>query len=148
MRIVLRCFVAVLCLNAAGILLAQAQPSSGDAVLGVWLTAEGKAKVEISKSGEAYAGKLIWLKEPDEDGKPKVDKKNPDEKLRTQPILGLEIMHGFTFDGEDEWVGGRVYDPEDGKEYQAKMTLVDDKTLKLRGYVLIPLLGRSEIWTR
>lgn len=44
--------------------------------------------------------------------------------------------------------GGKVYDPESGNEYKAKMTLVDNKTLKLRGYILIPLLGRTEVWTR
>ena len=126
----------------------QQTTSGADALLGLWLTAEGKARVEITKTGDTYSGKIIWLKEPDEDGKPKVDKKNPDEHLRTRPIIGLEIVYGFTYDDDNEWTGGRVYDPESGNEYKAKMTLVDDKTLKLRGYILIPLLGRSEVWTR
>jgi len=118
------------------------------AIVGVWLTAEGKARIQIEKSGDVYSGKIIWLKEPDEDGKPKVDKKNPDEHLRTRPIIGLEIVYGFRYDDDNEWTGGKVYDPESGNEYKAKMTLVDEKTLKLRGYILVPLLGRSEIWTR
>jgi uncharacterized protein (DUF2147 family) len=45
-------------------------------------------------------------------------------------------------------VGGRVYDPESGKDYKGKLHLVDEKTLDLRGYVLIPLFGRTETWTR
>ena len=125
----------------------NSQPDSG-AITGIWLTAEGKARVQITRSGDVYSGKIIWLKEPDEDGKPKVDKKNPDVHLRARPIIGLEIVYGFGFDEDNEWTGGRVYDPESGNEYKAKMTLVDEKTLKLRGYILIPLLGRSEVWTR
>ncbi len=130
--------------------MASSQETAADtnAILGVWLTAEGKAKVEISKAGETFSGKIIWLKEPDEDGKPKVDKKNPDEKLRSRPVIGLEIVYGFTYDGDNEWSGGKVYDPESGNEYKAKMTLLDAQTLKLRGYILVPLLGRSELWTR
>jgi uncharacterized protein (DUF2147 family) len=68
--------------------------------------------------------------------------------LREQPVLGLRIISDFNYDGEGVWSGGTVYDPESGNDYRGKMTLADDRTLELRGYVLIPLFGRSETWTR
>ncbi len=127
----------------------QAQDSTAaKKILGEWLTAEGTSKIEIYKEGEEYSGRISWLKEPDKDGKPKVDENNPDTKLRSRPLLGLTILRGFAFDGEDQWKGGKIYDPKSGNDYSAKMTLVDDHTLDLRGYVLMPLFGRTETWTR
>lgn len=97
--------MAGMVLFIAPTLVAQNSQSGPDALLGIWLTAEGKARVEMTKTGDVYSGKIIWLKEPDEDGKPKVDKKNPDEQLRTRPIIGLEIVYGFTYDEDNEWKG-------------------------------------------
>ncbi|HTY00279.1 MAG TPA: DUF2147 domain-containing protein [Bacteroidota bacterium] len=128
---------------------ARAQDSTAaKKILGEWLTAEGTSKIEIYKEGEEYCGRISWLKEPERDGKPRVDDKNPDEKLRSRPLIGLVILRGFSFDGEDQWTGGKIYDPKSGNDYSAKMTLKDDHTLNLRGYVLMPLFGRTETWTR
>jgi uncharacterized protein (DUF2147 family) len=124
------------------------QTHGGDAILGEWLTAEGKARVRIAKCDSLYCGTIIWLKEPIKDGKEVVDDKNPDPSRHSQKVLGMTILWGFEYDGDDEWTGGKVYDPENGSTYSGKMMLKDVATLKLRGYVLIPLLGRSEIWTR
>ena len=148
MRTIPGCAMICALLFLPGVVLSQETPADSNAIVGVWLTADGKARVEIAKTDDTYSGKIIWLKEPDEDGKPKVDKKNPEEKLRSHPIIGLEIVYGFSYDEDHVWTGGKAYDPESGNEYKAKMTLLDDKTLKLRGYILVPLLGRSEIWTR
>ncbi len=129
-------------------LLAQEDSTAANAVLGEWLTAEGTSKIQIYKCGDEYCGKISWLKEPEKDGKPRVDEKNPEERLRDRPLLGLTILRGFSFDGEDTWKGGKIYDPKSGNDYSAKMTLPNPKTLELRGYVLIPMFGRTETWTR
>lgn len=129
-------------------LVAQVDSAAANAVLGEWLTGEGTSKILIYKCGEEYCGKISWLKEPEKDGKPRVDDKNPEERLRNQPLMGMEIMTGFSFDGEDTWKGGKIYDPKSGNTYSGKMTLADPKTLNLRGYILVPLLGRTETWTR
>jgi uncharacterized protein (DUF2147 family) len=126
----------------------QAQNKADD-IVGTWLT-NGKdpAKIQIYRSGDKYFGKIIWLKFPDENGKPKVDKFNPDETKRSQPIIGLPLLNGFRFNGEDEWEDGKIYDPESGKTYSCYLTFKDRNTLKVRGYVGISLLGRTEYWTR
>lgn len=127
----------------------QAQtPSEADAILGQWLTAGGTSRIEIYKSDDEVCGRIAWLKEPEKDGKPKVDENNPEVKLRTQPLLGLVILRGFHYDGDNVWKGGKVYDPKSGNDYSAKLTLDDPHTLELRGYILMPMFGRTETWTR
>ncbi|MGE5626030.1 MAG: DUF2147 domain-containing protein [Bacillota bacterium] len=135
---------------------APAQADDADGVLGQWLTADGKARVEVVKDGDSYDGKIVWLKEPvypaDDKkgmgGETKIDRENPDKTLQNRPILGLPLIQGFKYDGGNVWVDGSIYDPESGKTYSCKMTLMMDGRLKVRGYVGISLFGRTEIWTR
>ena len=79
--------------------------------------------------------------------KPRTDINNPDSKKKSVPILGLVNLRGFEFDGS-EWAEGKVYDPENGKEYSCKMTLKDPNTLDVRGYIGFSMLGRTETWKR
>lgn len=120
-----------------------------DAVLGKWLNPSGEGQILIYKTPSGkYSGKLIWLKEPhDEAGKPKTDIKNPKPNLHSQPLLGLEILKDFIFEG-GKWVDGSIYDPKTGKTYSCTLTLKEDGQLNIRGYIGISLLGRSESWKR
>ena len=123
--------------------------TKADDIIGMWLTA-GKepAKIQIFKSDEKYFGKIIWLKNSMENNKPKVDANNPDKSKHNEPIIGLTILKGFKFDGDDEWEGGQIYDPESGKTYSCYLSLKDKFTLKVRGYAGISWLGRTELWTK
>lgn len=123
--------------------------TKADDIVGYWLT-KGKnpARIQIYKTGNRYNGKIVWLKEPTENGQPKVDKKNPDAGKRNQPIVGAVILSGFQFDGDDEWEDGKIYDPESGKTYSCYLSFKDKNTLKVRGYIGVSLLGRTEQWTR
>ena len=132
-----------------------------DAVTGLWLTEEGdkggRARVEVSRTADGeFVGEIVWLEEPrfppgePMAGEPKVDLENPDPEKRDRPVLGLEILSGFTYEGDGRWSGGTIYDPANGKTYKARMSLdsAGDDTLDLRGYVGIPLFGRTTTWTR
>ena len=119
---------------------------NGDAIVGKWLNASGEDQIWIYKKGDKYFGKLGWIKVPDRNGKPKVDEKNPDPALKTRPVLNLELLKDFTFNGEN-WENGTIYDPKSGKTYSCKMTLKDN-SLKIRGYIGISLFGRTEVLTR
>ena len=66
---------------------------------------------------------------------------------KDQPVKGMSILYNMKKKGES-WSGGRVLDPEDGKDYKCKIYLEDDDTLKLRGYIGIPALGRTQTWYR
>lgn len=119
-----------------------------DDILGKWLTDEGKAQIEVFKKGEKYCGKIVWLKEPNnDDGSPKVDKENPKETLRSRKILGMELLTDFVFD-DDEWEDGEIYDAESGKTYSCVITMPNSKTLDVRGYIGVSWVGRTTSWTR
>ena len=120
-----------------------------DAILGKWINPSGEGQIQVYKKGNLYFGKLAWLKLPNDEatGQPKTDKNNPEKSLQSKPTLGLEILKNFTFDGEAVYEDGSIYDPKNGKTYKCKMTL-DGNKLKIRGYIGISLLGRSETWTR
>lgn len=127
----------------------------GDSILGQWNTAEGRSRVEIYKCVDQYCGRIIWLKKPlypEDDaegmaGKPKVDRENPDPALRNQPLLGMDILKGFHYDGH-KWRDGTIYDPREGKTYSCKITLGDKGQLKVRGFIGFSLFGRTTEWTR
>ncbi|MBM3554032.1 MAG: DUF2147 domain-containing protein [Alphaproteobacteria bacterium] len=128
-------------------LLAWTAPALG--ANGTWLTESGGGQVEIGPCGEALCGRIVWLKEPlDTAGQPKRDKENPDPARRERPILGLAMLEGFRPAGENKWADGTIYNPEDGKTYSCTMTLEGNGTLKVRGYVGVPLFGKTQVWTR
>ena len=123
--------------------------NKADDIIGIWFTG-GKepAKIQIYKSGEKFYGKIVWLKNPTENGKQRMDGNNPDKAKQSNPIIGLLMLTGFKFDGDDEWKGGDIYDPESGKTYSSYIYLKDKNTLKVRGYIGISLFGRTETWTK
>ena len=138
--------ISFLILIALSANIASAQ--NADAILGKWLSATGEGQVQIYKKGNKYYGKLSWIKVPDkENGKPKLDEHNPDKNLQSRPVLGIELLKNFTFDGNNVYEDGTIYDPKSGKTYSCKMTLKGD-VLKIRGYIGISLIGRTENWTR
>jgi len=122
-----------------------------DQVEKVWFNGDKTSKIEIylAKNG-TYCGRVTWLKDPnDKDtGKPLLDKENPDDKLKTQPVQNLVIMTGFKKNPEnkDEYIDGKIYDPKKGKTYCGKITF-KGKSLDLRGYLCsLTFLGRNEVW--
>lgn len=128
---------------------AQAQEASP---VGVWKTIDdqtGKAKslVRISEANGEYRGKIEKLfREPGEEQNPKCDK--CEGALKDQPILGMTIITGMKKDG-DEYNGGKILDPGNGKVYKSKMALDDGgRKLNVRGYIGMPLLGRTQTWVR
>jgi uncharacterized protein (DUF2147 family) len=129
---------------------ARGQPAAGAAgATGTWLDQTGRAGITIAPCGAKLCGTITWLRTPlDAQGHPKHDVHNRDAALQDRPICGLPMLGGFTADGTNAWTGGFIYDPESGKTYRSNMHLEPDGTLHVRGYVGIPLFGRSETWTR
>ena len=126
-----------------------------EAFLGTWTTEDAKSKVDIFKCVDKFCGKIISLKEPlyadskeGTVGMPKHDHNNPDQTLKQRPIVGLQIMEGFSATGADSWGNGTIYDPDNGKTYQCKAKLVNSNRLDVRGFIGISLLGRTTTWTR
>jgi len=130
----------IIALSALGIKSGSA--GDPDAVVGNWMVPAKDGTVQIYKCGSQYCGKLSWLKSPGDK-----DTNNPDPAKRNDPLLGKVILHSFRYDG-DEWVNGKIYDPNDGKTYSCLMWLDGRDRLYVKGYIGISLIGRKELWTR
>ncbi|GAA4453383.1 DUF2147 domain-containing protein [Nibrella saemangeumensis] len=127
------------------------EANHSDAVVGTWLSARKKNQVQVYKRGDRYFGRLVWMQDSHDPAtqRPKVDLKNPNEKLRNRPLLNLDIMTNFTFEGENVWGNGQIYNPEDGRTYSCELLLKDPNTLHIRGYLMgMSFLGKTSVWTR
>lgn len=127
----------------------RAMAEEADAIVGEWYTEENKALVQIYKADGVYNGKIVWLKEPKkDDGSEKLDTNNPDESKRDNPIIGLNLVNGFVYQGKGKWGDGTIYDPDNGKTYSCKMQLKEENSLKVRGFIGVSLIGRTQMWVR
>lgn len=115
-------------------------------IAGAWSTEGGESKVQITTSGDALSGKLVWLKAAGSGGQPPLDVHNPDPALRDKPLLGTTILAGFKRAADGTWKGGTVYAPRSGKHYPAELTLLPDGRLQLK--VGAGLVSKTEVWTR
>jgi len=134
--------IALLIISFSFVKMGYSQAVMKDAVLGEWLAESKDGKVLIYKQGEKYFGKISWGRDGD-----RKDVNNPDDKLKTQPVIGSVILRGFDFTGKI-WENGTIYDPSNGKTYSCTIKIKKPNELEIRGYVGISLLGRTTTWTR
>ncbi len=132
---------------AAGASSALAQMSP----VGLWRsvddkTGESKAEIRISESGGALQGRIE--KTLRKDAKPDAACEECTDDRKGKPMAGLEIIRGGKkAEGKDVWEGGKILDPENGKEYRASFTPIDGgKKLEVRGY--LGPFWRTQTWNR
>ena len=140
-RAFLAMFLGVLSFSA----LAQSTP------VGLWRSAddktgEAKAEIRISETSGVLSGKIEkrLVKKP---GTGDLCIECGDDR-KDQPIVGLEIIRGAKkAEGRDVWEGGKILDPENGRNYTLKMMPVEDgKKLEVRGS--FGPFGRTQTWVR
>jgi uncharacterized protein (DUF2147 family) len=120
---------------------------SENAIVGTYLKADGKSKVEFYKSGSAYCGKVVWLKEPnDEKGNPKKDVKNPDKSLRERNLVGIVTITGLKYEGNGKYIDGKAYRPAEGDEVKFKVQVNNDGTINVTGSKYG--FSKTEIWKK
>ena len=124
---------------------AVAQTEAADKILGTYYisddTSDEDCKVIITKDKSGtYSGRIIWVKNPYfKDGTPK----------RNTPGDQIPLIFHFKYDAnKKQWVDGEIYDPVHGKTYKCKMWFENDKTLRVRGYIGVPALGRTMTWKK
>jgi uncharacterized protein (DUF2147 family) len=137
--------VATLIVTAATPLAAQATP------IGLWRSVsdvDGKptAVIEVSERDGSLVGTVKEILVPTDSADRFCGQCTGSRK--DQPIIGMQILWDMRPDG-DEWSGGAILDPDNGKIYRAKMRLIDNgKKLMVHGFIGIPLFGRSQTWSR
>lgn len=135
----MRVLILILAVAAAP---AMAQPT------GLWLSGKKALIVNIYECGEALCGRTVWMKKMfHKSGEPRLDAKNPDPALRDRHWCGIEVITGLRPDGEGEWDSGEVYDPKTGQTFSLRIEERGDR-LKMRGYLGLPIFGKTEMWTR
>lgn len=112
-------------------------------VLGYWKEPSGSI-LHVERCGEEICATLVAI---GPSAPSRVDGRNPDHALRQRSLCDLRIGTGFHLSSPEKAEGGTLYDPKSGKTYRGSMTSEGDR-LNLRGYVGLPLFGRSETWTR
>jgi uncharacterized protein (DUF2147 family) len=124
--------------------------AADDTPVGTWTQVDdetGKSIIEISTAPDGALQGVVKEVLFSEQGKNPVCKECEGER-HNQPVTGMTIMWGVKKDG-DEWNGGQILDPKNGKTYKVKLKLVEGgNKLDVHGYVGFSLLGRSQVWVR
>ena len=138
-------FAAVLFAVTAASAMAQSTP------VGVWRnvddkTGEVKAEISIAEANGALLGRIE--KALGKDAKPGATCDECSDDRKGKPMVGLDIIRGGKkAEGKDVWEGGKILDPENGKEYRASFTPVDGgRKLEVRGY--LGPFWRTQTWNR
>ncbi|MEY4749023.1 MAG: hypothetical protein RIQ60_1237 [Pseudomonadota bacterium] len=134
-------------LLASSAALAQATPA------GLWKTIDDDGKTEkslvrITDTGGVLTGKVEKIADPAKQGA-KCD--DCSDARKGQPVLGMTIISGVKAAAGDAglWEGGEILDPNNGKTYKVRLKPIDGgKALEVRGYIGMPMLGRTQTWQR
>jgi len=140
----------VLTLTLAAALMASAAWADNASPVGLWKNVDDtsgkpRALIRITEANGMLQGKVekVFLA-PNES--PTCTK--CEGALKNAPVVGLVILSGLKKDGA-EFTGGQILDPDNGKTYSSKISLIDGgKKLNVRGYIGVSLLGRSQVWQR
>ena len=139
-------------LFGATLMMASSLAAAAGSPAGTWRSIDDKTKQErsiirISEEKGEFKGVVEKLFDQPGDDPSHLCKECKGER-KDQPIIGMTILWGLKKDG-DAWAGGEILVPHNGKVYRCKMTLSEDgKSLNVRGFIGISLIGRSQTWYR
>ncbi len=110
---------------------------------GLWLTENERSVIAVKPCAEGLCGTVHWIIK---DGM-QFDEKNEDAAKRGQPMCGLKILWGFKQQDARNWIDGHIYKADDGDLYNATLQMLPKGNMLVRGYVGMPLFGKSQTWT-
>lgn len=116
---------------------------------GTWLTEDGRARIRTERCGSdatRLCGFVVWGREPlDKDGKPKIDRYNPNPAFQPRPQLGHQMLLGLKPNAEGHFEG-RIYNADNGKSYDVTVWSDQPSTLTVKGCMLV--FCASQSWKR
>jgi uncharacterized protein (DUF2147 family) len=121
-----------------------------DPAVGVWKTIDDKTNqpaslIKIDEVNGMLEGTIIKTF-PRENETPLIVCNLCKDDRKDKPIVGMKIMADLKKDGAGMWSGGKILDPKNGEIYKVKLTTEDGKKMDVRGYIGVPLLGRTQVW--
>lgn len=118
--------------------------AQAELLVGNWLTAKRDGIIQISRRADGhFEGRIVGGDAPE-----RLDAKNPDPAQRSQKLLGSTILRHMNYDGHGRWSGGTIYDPDSGHTYRCRLELLGQDRLRVRGFLGVAVLGRTQVWTR
>ncbi len=137
-------YLSVLGLIGMG-LFGAGQARAAEDPTGFWATEKNESQIHITHCGDKLCGNIFWMKDPnDAKGALRLDKENEDEVKRKRPLLGLQLI---SMKPEDDYWKGSVYNPTNGKTYDATLKILSKNQVELKGCVAYILCGGQK-WTR
>jgi uncharacterized protein (DUF2147 family) len=130
---------------------AKADPATSP--VGVWTTIDDKTgqprtEVTLSETNGVVNGRITKFLDPNANQAAVCGKCADGDARKDKPVMGMMILTGLKKTGE-EWAGGQILDPTEGKVYSAKIKLIEGgKKLEMRGFVGTPMFGRTQTWVR
>lgn len=121
--------------------------SKGDEILGDWMASDYSVAVKVYKTNNQYQAKVVWFNEKLGSGKPmesRYDAENPDVKLRTRKIIGMQILSNLKHNPKtNSWENGKIYDASSGRTWDSVIHIAENGTLKVRGYWKFKWIGKT-----
>jgi uncharacterized protein (DUF2147 family) len=127
---------SILAASAIVLLASAAAKADEHPIAGVYIAEQQDHKIELFPEGVALRGRIVWTRDPEAK-----DEKNNDPSLRGRLLVGIEHLRGFSRDVNGGWAGGKIYNPEDGKTYNATLRLYRDGRLVIQGRPDVPIIG-------
>lgn len=130
------------------VLFAQTEP-----IVGQWKTIDDKTNqpksiIRIELVDQKLQGTVVKIFTAPGDRPDPVCEQCKDHR-KDKPVIGMTIMSGLKKTSSSVWEGGEILDPNNGSIYKVKLNLdADAKTLNVRGYVGVPMIGRTQTWIR
>lgn len=121
-----------------------------DSPVGLWKniddkTGEAKALIRIEEADGVLNGRIEAVLTP---GRADAVCEKCEGELEDKPIRGMQILAGLRKVG-DWWEGGTILDPNNGKSYKSQLrTIEGGSKLEVRGFIGMPILGRTQTWVR
>ena len=123
--------------------------SPANQVVGIWESEEKNLQIEMFEDNGHFAGRMIYFKcSSDSIMRLSEDSENPDKKYTSRKLLGLKLVDKLSYQGDHVWDNGKIYDPNSGNTYEARIHLTSPNTAIVRGYWKFKWFGRSMVFNR
>lgn len=118
-------------------------------LIGVWEYEEKNLRIEMFEDNGRFSGRMIWfLCSTDSIMHSSRDTENPDPQLTNRPLMGLKLVEKLTYQGDNLWDKGKIYDPNSGYTWDARIQLTEPNTAVVRGYWKYKWFGKSMVFKR
>jgi uncharacterized protein (DUF2147 family) len=118
--------------------------SSHYTLVGIWESEEKDLQIEMYESDGAFSGRMIYFKcATDEIMRTCKDTENPDNNLIHRKLLGLTLVTRLIYQGDNIWDDGKIYDPNSGHTFEARIQMISPRAAIVRGYWKYRWIGRS-----